>query len=77
MDYEVIKQELKDNDIVIIKIKSWAIDYMYAQEIFNEAHEIFPDHNIILIPPKTDLKFKTWLQLYDYIISIKPEGETK
>lgn len=74
-DFQLYNKELKPNDIILIKVDPDKISLDKARLIFDDMQEQFSNHQAILVLDGITLDFVDWQRLYDFVLSIKPEGE--
>lgn len=70
---QLIKKELKPNDIIIVKfdIEKWDIEECACK--YNEIKEKIRHNPVIGLVDGVELQFEDWERLYQYVMSIKPQ----
>ena len=70
---ELIKKELKPNDIIIVKIDIEKFDIEECKHVYEEVRKQFPNNQVVGLADGVELQFRDWEYLYQYVMSIKPQ----
>lgn len=75
-EIKVIKQ-VNPTDIIVFKFNTEFLTYEDVHGFYQYLADKFPQNQVVGIPMETDMEVMDWQRLYDYVMSIKPEGEAK
>ena len=70
---QLIKKELKPNDIVIVKFDIKKYDTEECAHVYNEIKKTIPNNPVVGLVDGVELQFGDWEYLYQYVMSIKPQ----
>lgn len=75
-DIKIIKLA-NPTDIIVYKFDINQLTYEDVHNFYQYLVDKFPKNKVIGIPKNSDIDIMDWQRLYDYVMSIKPEGEVK
>ena len=75
-DIKIIKLA-NPTDIIVYKFDINQLTYEDVHNFYQYLVDKFPENKVIGIPKNSDIDIMDWQRLYDYVMSIKPEGEVK
>ena len=70
-------EQINPTDIIVYRYDKEKMGYKEAHDCYHTLIETLPNNQIIGIPMDADIDIMDWQRLYDYVMSIKPEGEVK
>lgn len=66
---------INKNEIIILTFDPNQIPMNDMQDLYNDIKSCFPDNKIFGFIKGIKLEIDTWQEVYDYLMSIKPQKE--